>query len=137
MATLSSIGQLAIRVMDLDRAVATYRDTLGLRFLFRAPPALAFFECGGVRLMLSPPEPGEFDHASSILYFTVADIQRAHADMRAKGIVFRSEPHVVADLGDRVLWLSDFEDGEGNVFALMAEVPKAPSPAFTRGEGTT
>jgi methylmalonyl-CoA/ethylmalonyl-CoA epimerase len=122
--TLHGIGQIAIRVMDLDRAVATYRDTLGLRFLFRAPPALAFFECGGVRLMLSPPEAGEFDHAASILYFSVADMQQAYTGLRAKGISFRSEPHVVADLGDRVLWLSDFEDGEGNVFALMAEVSK-------------
>jgi catechol 2,3-dioxygenase-like lactoylglutathione lyase family enzyme len=123
---LSSIGQIAIRVLDLDRAIATYRDRLGLRFLFQAPPALAFFECGGVRLMLSPPEPGEFDHAASILYFKTADIQATHQRLAAAGIHFRSAPHVVADLGDRVLWLSDFEDGEGNLFALMAEIPKAP-----------
>jgi methylmalonyl-CoA/ethylmalonyl-CoA epimerase len=122
---LSSIGQIAIRVLDLDRAIATYRDRLGFRFLFQAPPALAFFECGGVRLMLSPPEPGEFDHAASILYFKTADIQVAHARLAAGGIAFRSNPHVVADLGDRVLWLSDFEDGEGNVLALMAEIPKS------------
>ncbi len=122
--TLESIGQIAIRVLDLERAVATYRDILGLRFLFRAPPGLAFFDCGGVRLMLSPPEPGELDHAASILYFTVQDIQAAHAHLSGAGIAFRSAPHAVADLGDRVLWLSDFEDGEGNVFALMSEVPK-------------
>jgi methylmalonyl-CoA/ethylmalonyl-CoA epimerase len=125
---LGSIGQIAIRVLDLDRAVATYRDKLGLRFLFRAPPALAFFDCGGVRLMLSPPEPGEFDHAASILYFKTTDIQAAHQRLARDGIHFRSTPHVVADLGDRVLWLSDFEDGEGNLFALMAEIPK-PQPS--------
>lgn len=124
-ASLSSIGQIAVRVLDLDRAIATYRDNLGLAFLFRAPPALAFFECGGVRLMLSPPEPGEFDHPSSILYFTVEDIHAAHARLSKRSIAFRSEPHQVADLGDRVLWLSDFEDGEGNVHALMSEVPKS------------
>lgn len=121
---LNAIGQIAIRVLDLERAIVTYRDRLGLRLLFRAPPALAFFECGGVRLMLSPPEPGEFDHAASILYFTVRDIEAAHADLSGRGIRFRTAPHQVADLGDRVLWLADFEDGEGNVFALMAEVPK-------------
>jgi methylmalonyl-CoA/ethylmalonyl-CoA epimerase len=121
---LNSIGQIAIRVLDLDRAVATYRDRLGLRYLFRAPPALAFFDCGGVRLMLSPSESGEFDHAASILYFKVQDIQAAHAELSGRGITFRSAPHQIADLGDRVLWLSDFEDGEGSVFALMAEVPK-------------
>jgi len=122
---LSSIGQIAIRVVDLDRAIATYRDRLGLRFLFRAPPALAFFECNGVRLMLSPSEPGEFDHAASILYFSVQDIEAVHAELSRRAVTFRSAPHPIADLGDRVLWLSDFEDGEGNVFALMAEIPKA------------
>lgn len=122
---LRGLRQIAVRVLDLDRAVATYRDVLGLPLLFQAPPALAFFDCGGVRLMLSPPEPGEFDHASSILYFDVADIEAAHAQLSARGIVFRSTPHPIADLGDRIVWLSDFEDGEGNVHALMAEVPKA------------
>lgn len=122
---LNAIGQIAIRVLDLDRAIATYRDRLGLKFLFRAPPALAFFECGGVRLMLGPPEPGEFDHAASILYFKVQDIVAAHAQLSGRGIPFRTTPHQVADLGDRTLWLSDFEDGEGNVFALMSEVPKS------------
>jgi methylmalonyl-CoA/ethylmalonyl-CoA epimerase len=121
---LKAIGQISIRVLDLDRAVATYRDSLGLRFLFQAPPALAFFECGGVRLMLSPPEPGELDHAASIIYFTVEDIEGAHAQLSVRGVHFRTAPHQVADMGDRVLWLSDFDDGEGNVFALMAEVPK-------------
>lgn len=126
------IGQIAVRVLDLDRAIATYRDRLGLRFLFRAPPALAFFQCGGVRLMLSPPEAGEFDHASSILYFTVDDIQSTHDQLTGRGVRFRSAPHVVADLGDRVLWLSDFEDGEGNVHALMAEVPKEGRARFAQ-----
>jgi methylmalonyl-CoA/ethylmalonyl-CoA epimerase len=121
---LNAVGQVAVRVLDLERAIATYSQRLGLRFLFRAPPGLAFFDCGGVRLMLSRPESKEFDHPASILYFRVGDIQGAHARLAGLGIVFRTTPHVVADLGDRVLWLADFEDGEGNVLALMAEVPK-------------
>jgi len=121
---LERVGQIAIRVLDLERAVATYRDRLGLRLLFQAPPGLAFFDCGGTRLMLSPPEPGELDHAASILYFTVTDIHAAHAGLSARGIRFRREPHPVADLGERVLWLAEFDDGEGNVFALMAEIAK-------------
>ena len=121
---LARIGQIAIRVLDLDRAVATYRDRMGLRLLFRAPPALAFFDCGGTRLMLALPEPGEHDHAASILYFTVGDLRAAHAELAGRGLRVRREPHPVADLGDRVLWLAEFDDGEGNVHALMAEVPK-------------
>src|SRR5687767_11306380 len=92
---LTSVGQIAIRILDLDRAIATYRDRLGLRFLFQAPPALAFFDCGGVRLMLSPAEPGEFDHPASILYFAVQDIQAAHAAMAGRGVTFRSAPRQI------------------------------------------
>lgn len=123
---LNSIMQVAIRVRDLERAMATYRDKLRLRFLFQAPPALAFFDCGGIRLMLSPSEPGEFDHAASPLYFKVEDIHAAHADLAQRGVAFRSAPHQIADLGDRIVWLSEFDDGEDNVFALMSEVPKQP-----------
>lgn len=122
--TLDSIAQVAIRIRDLERAVGMYREKLGLRYLFQAPPSLAFFDCGGVRLMLSPAEPGEFDHAASPLYFRVDDIHAAQADLTSRGVHFRSAPHQIADLGDRVVWLSEFEDGEDNVFALMAEVPK-------------
>ena len=121
---LAGIGQIAVVVRDVDRAERFYRDALSLRHLFRAPVDLTFFECGGVRLMLSRAESPEFAHASSILYFTVAGIERVHAVLSGRGVVFRDAPHVVADLGTRVLWLAFFEDGEGNVLALMEEKAK-------------
>ena len=68
------IGQIAVNVKDIDRAVAFYRDRLGLRFLFTAPPNMGFFDCGGVRLMLGVPTEPRFEHPSSILYFQVDDI---------------------------------------------------------------
>jgi len=61
------IGQIAITVKDVERAVHFYRDALGMRFLFQAG-GLAFFDCGGVRLMLSVPEKPEYNHPASILY---------------------------------------------------------------------
>lgn len=114
---LTKIGQIAIRVHDLARATAFYRDVLGLTFLFAAPN-LAFFEIGGVWLMLSPAEQPEFDHAASLLYFDVADIAAAHAALQAKGATFRSAPHLVHRDGPRELWLSDFYDSEQNTYAL-------------------
>jgi methylmalonyl-CoA/ethylmalonyl-CoA epimerase len=117
---LSRIQQISVRAHDIDRAVGFYRDTLGLPFLFAAPPGLAFFDCGGVRLMLSTPEP-EFDHQGSILYFAVDDIRSVHAALDSRGVVFRTGPHKVATLADREVWLADFEDSEGNVLALMSE----------------
>jgi methylmalonyl-CoA/ethylmalonyl-CoA epimerase len=118
-----NIGQIAIRVKALERAVAFYRDTLGLKFLFSAPPKLAFFDCGGVRLMLSPAEAPEFDHPGSILYFRVPDIQAAYARLEQQSVNLRSQPRMIARMPDHDLWLADFQDSEDNVLALMSEVP--------------
>ena len=83
---LSTIGQIAVEIKDLDRAVQFYRDRLGMTFLFQAPPGLAFFDAGGVRLMLSRPE-GE-SGGTSVLYFKVDDIQQATAALRSRGVRF-------------------------------------------------
>jgi methylmalonyl-CoA/ethylmalonyl-CoA epimerase len=109
-----------MRAHDIERAVGFYRDTLGVPFLFSAPPRLAFFDCSGVRLMLSTPEPG-FDHPGSIVYFAVQDIHAAHDALRSRGVAFRTAPHRIATLADREVWLADFEDTEGNTLALMSE----------------
>jgi len=121
---LSRIHQISMRAHDVDRAVRFYRDTLGLPFLFAAPPRLAFFDCHGVRLMLSTPEPG-FDHPGSVLYFAVDDIQAMYDTLRSRGVTFRTEPHKIATLADREVWLAEFADTEGNTLALMSE-PKLP-----------
>ena len=124
---LSTLGQIAMSVKDLDRAVAFWRDTLGARFLFQAPPALAFFDLDGVRLMLAPPEGPEEGHMASVLYFKVDDIRAAHAELAGRGVAFVDEPHLVADLGSHELWMTFFHDSEGNLLSLMAEVAKAGS----------
>lgn len=117
---LSRIQQISMRAHDVDRAVSFYRDTLGLPFLFAAPPRLAFFDCHGVRLMLSTPEPG-FDHPGSVVYFAVDDIRAMYDRLKSRGVAFVTEPHKIATLADREVWLADFADTEGNTLALMAE----------------
>jgi len=118
---ITQIGQIAINVHDTNRALEFYRDTLGLKLLFTAG-RLAFFDCGGVRLMLTPPERPEFDHPASILYFRVADIQSTHARLVQRNVRTEGEPHVVAKMPDHDLWLAEFRDSEGNIMALMSEV---------------
>jgi predicted enzyme related to lactoylglutathione lyase len=118
---LSRIGQISMNARDFDRAVTFYRDTLGLRFLFTAPPHLAFFDCDGVRLLLDMPEDKEFDHPGSILYFAVDDIHAMHQTLVSRGVTFRKEPHLIARLPDREVWMAYFDDTEGNTLALMAE----------------
>jgi methylmalonyl-CoA/ethylmalonyl-CoA epimerase len=127
--TLRRIGQIAVIVQDVARATRFYRDVLGMRLLFEAPPGLAFFDCGGVRLMLSLPEGAETAAASSILYYEVADIHQAYDTLAARGVQFEDRPHVVAPLGDRDLWMSFLRDSERNLLALMSEVPRAEGRA--------
>ena len=118
---LESIGQIAINVQDTARARAFYRDVLGLRHLFDAGPNLAFFQCGGIRLMLSPASKPEYDHPGSIIYYKVADLAATHAAMVAKGAAFEAAPHLVATMPDHELWMAFLRDSEGNLLALMEE----------------
>ena len=119
---LNRIGQIAVVARDVGRATAFYRDVLGMRLLFEAPPKMSFFDCGGVRLMISLPEGEGVDRASSILYYKVDDIQTVHRTLSDRGVAFMTPPHMVAKLPDHELWLADFRDSEGNILALMSEV---------------
>ncbi len=119
---ISRIGQIAINAHDVERAATFYQDAMGLKLLFKAGPGLAFFDCGGVRLMLTQPEKPEFDHPSSILYFSVPDIRAAHSAMKDKGVKFEDEPHLIAKMPDHELWMTFFRDSEGNLLGLMSEV---------------
>jgi methylmalonyl-CoA/ethylmalonyl-CoA epimerase len=118
---LSHIGQVALTVHDLDRATAFYREILGLPYLFSAPPGLAFFACAGTRLMLSQPEHAAGDRTGTMLYFAVDDIQAAHEALSGRGVTFQQQPHMIARLSDREVWLAVFADTEGNTLALMSE----------------
>jgi methylmalonyl-CoA/ethylmalonyl-CoA epimerase len=119
---LSQIGQIAMPVQNLDRAVAFYRDALRMPFLFQVPN-LAFFDCAGVRLMLSRPETAELEGHGSILYFTVADINAAHQALRERGVAFDDEPHIIANMETYDLWMAFFRDSEGNLLGIMSEAP--------------
>jgi len=121
---LAQIGQIALAMKDLPRAVAFYRDVLGLPFLFEAPPKLAFFDCAGVRLMLSEPEKPEFDHPASIIYYRVMNMQETVAVLKSRGAVFESEPHLIAKMPNHDLWMAFLRDPERNLIGLMSEVAR-------------
>src|SRR5258708_30981832 len=118
---ISRIGQIAINAHDVDRATSFYQDAMGLKLLFKAGPGLAFFDCGGVRLMLTRPEKPEFDHPSSVLYFAVADIRSAFGKMKESGVHFEDEPHLIARMPAHDLWMTFFRDSEGNLMGLISE----------------
>lgn len=117
---LGAIGQIAVNAHDLPRAIAFYRDVLRLPFLFAAGK-LAFFDAGGVRLLLDIAEQPEFDHPSSILYFRVPDIRVAYQALVERGVRFLEPPKLIARLEHHEVWMAFFRDSEANVLALMAE----------------
>ena len=116
------IGQLLIPVDDFEKGVAFYRDVLGLPFLFAAPPQMAFFMCGDVRLLVGVLPPGQKAQRGSAIYFHVPDIHGAFGSLRGKDVQFQAEPHVVNRTPKSELWLAEFTDPDGNQLALMSDV---------------
>jgi methylmalonyl-CoA/ethylmalonyl-CoA epimerase len=120
---ITGLGQISIIAHDTPRATAFYRDVLGLRLLFSAGN-MAFFDCGGVRLMLGPASSPELDHPSSILYFRVPDIHSAHRRLVEAGARIVAPPRLIAPMKDYDLWMVGFCDSEENIMQLMSEVPR-------------
>ena len=119
---VQGVGQIAVPVQDLERATRFYRDTLGLAFLFDAP-GMAFFDVGGVRLMLALPETEELSPPGSILYYGVHDVEAAHRVLRERGLSFEEEPRAVHRTEEHELWMAFFRDPEGNLAAIMSRRP--------------
>jgi catechol 2,3-dioxygenase-like lactoylglutathione lyase family enzyme len=117
---LGTIGQIALTVSDIGRAVGFYRDSLGMKFLFQVPN-LAFFDCDGIRLMLSLPEQSG-EGSNSVIYYKVADIQQVFRTLSSRGVPFEGEPHLIAKMPDHDLWMAFFRDPDRNLLALMSEV---------------
>lgn len=118
---ISSIGQIAITVSDVEKALGFYRDVLGLPFLFSPSPDLAFLRAGDVRVMLSTPQGAGKVGANSILYFKTSDIEKIHAEMIARGALNERSPQLAAKMPDHELWLSFIRDPDGNLVGLMEE----------------
>jgi catechol 2,3-dioxygenase-like lactoylglutathione lyase family enzyme len=116
---ITGIGQLHISVADIDRAVAWYRDVLGLRFLFDVPnQSMAFFDCGGVRLYLGKPEMEDF-RSRPIVYYSVDDIEGAVEEITSRGGEFSDQPHIVHRDDKSELWLASLADPDGTPVILM------------------
>jgi methylmalonyl-CoA/ethylmalonyl-CoA epimerase len=119
---ISRLGQVHIPAQDVERATGFYKDILGLPLLFTAS-GMAFFNCRGVRLMLSRPE-GTESQPGSILYFSVPDIVSAHNSLTQGGVRFEAQPRKIAEMPTHDLWMAFFRDSEQNLMALMSEVPR-------------
>src|SRR5262245_36071981 len=118
----ANVSQLLIPVADFERGVAFYRDVLGLPLLFAAPPQMAFFMCGTVRLLVGVLPPGQKAQRGSAIYFRVNDINAVFSSLSSSGVRFVASPHIVNRTPKAELWLAEFTDPDGNQLALMSEV---------------
>ncbi len=121
---LGSIGQIGRVVDDVARSAEWYGTVLGLEHLYTYGD-LAFFDCGGTRLMLTRPEGGQAATGEpSVLYFRVEDIRSAHEELRSRGAEFVDEPHMIFRHPDGVEeWMAFFTDPDGHLLAIMAQIP--------------
>jgi catechol 2,3-dioxygenase-like lactoylglutathione lyase family enzyme len=122
--TLASIGQIARAVDNLERAVAWFKDVLGLPHLYTYGK-LAFFDCDGTRLMLEDRSILEVADLrnDSVLYFRVTDINGAYDELRRRGVQFTDAPHMIATHPDGTEeWMAFFRDSEGGMLAIMSQV---------------
>jgi len=121
--SLTTVGQISIPVRSVDAAVSFYRDKLGMKFLFKAPPGMAFFQCSSLMLLLGEPEAGDFRPSNSIVYFSVPDIEQAHTGLMSRGVEFVETPQLVHRAADFELWMGFFRDPDGNPLAIMSRRP--------------
>ena len=113
------LGQVARTVRSVEQSRAWYRDTLGLPELY-AFPGLAFFDLGGVRLMLTEEGDGSQE---SILYLRVPDLHSARDELEQRGVKFTHAPHMIHRHEDGTEeWMAFFEDNDGRPLALMTQV---------------
>ncbi len=120
---IESIGQIAIAISDLERSINFYKDTLGLELLFKVVPNLAFFNCGGTRLMMTTLQGEEKDHNTSVIYYKVPDIHQTRECLEDLGVIFERKPQLAAKMEDHELWIGFLRDPDQNLIGIMAELP--------------
>ena len=111
-----------VDIVDVARAKAFYRDTLGLRLISEEPPFALMFEANGIMLRLGmakqlPPAHG------TVLGWQVPDIAATVQDLERAGVRFELYPQMKQD--ERGIWTSPtgakvawFKDPDGNILSL-------------------
>ena len=120
---ISSIGQIAIAISDLEKATYFYQKILKLELLFDVPPNLAFFNCDGVRLMLSTLQGPEQDHKTSVIYYKITNIEAIFEELKSLQVDIERAPGMAAKMEDHELWIGFIRDPDGNLVGLMEEKP--------------
>jgi predicted enzyme related to lactoylglutathione lyase len=106
-------ARFVLLVADMERAVAFYRDGLGLEVLMHAPHR-SELDCGGGRVVLQPG-PGD-ERRETGLAVEVDELETDLASAFAAGAVIEKPAHDV--VGDHIR-SAQIRDTEGNVITLV------------------
>lgn len=120
---LGQIGVVMLGVKELARAVAFYRDQLGLSVKSEIP-GFVFLDGGSVTLCLSEPLARSSDRiaGASEVVFSVEDVRAVYEALRGRGIRFTHEPRNVTG----ALWAANFEDPDGHRLSVFGPERRAP-----------
>ena len=120
---LGPIGQICRSVRDIRESESWYRETLGLQHLHTSGN-LALFDCGGTRLLLTQAD--EPSVAESLLYFRVPHVERAHEELKRRGVQFINAPYLLHTHSNGTEeWMAVFNDPDGRPLAIMSQVKRA------------
>ncbi len=122
---LGTLSYVIIYVTDTAKAVAYYKDTLGMKVKMEEDGWIEF-DAGATTLALHHAEkmPERSIEGSPILVFSVDSIKPAYEALQGKGIKFHHEPMQVCETPDHVGMSASFSDPWGNVLSIFAMEPR-------------
>lgn len=115
-----SIKQIALSVQNIEKSMRFYRDKIGLKYLYH-DKNVALFDCSGLRLMLGKNEKPELKPYGTVVYFQTERLDEEYQRLKKAGVKAIGEPHFTAKFDNKEIWMSFFEDPDGNMFALIEE----------------
>jgi methylmalonyl-CoA/ethylmalonyl-CoA epimerase len=122
---INRLAQVAYPVSDVDRSVAFFEATLGLKLALRPHQNMAFFDAGGVSIFL---EKSDDVTQASVLYLDCEDVAVSTAELQRRGVEIVYPPHRITEQPAYDLWMSFFRDPDGHMLALSMQAPKGWKP---------
>ena len=123
-------NRIIVRVADLQKSIAFYRDLVGLPLQFTFEEFAVLDGGGGVTVMLQQvirksSEPGGGLAAMTEVVLESPDVLASYRAMKSRGVVFRIEPRLVTSEGrTRDLYAADFRDPDGHVLSIAGWLPR-------------